>query len=248
MIKTGEALNAIELYNVSLPADDAMILENISFTIREGELHCIMGTSGSGKSTLLKVINGLLLGIEGEVIANGKNIYKFTPAQMLEYHTRCGFIFQNAALISNMTVLENLALGFQFHQEMSLKEVRALVKPHLDYFEIDENLLNQRPATLSAGEKMLISIVRAIAKKPEFIFWDQPLASLDYIHQKKLIRLIKEYKDEGRTMMLVTNHAEIALNYADQVGILEKGRLIASNTPKALKRSRNRSIKMLLQD
>lgn len=238
-------MNTIELYNVTLQTGESTLLEDISIQIKEGELFGIMGTSGSGKSTLLKVINGLAIDVEGEVLLKGENIYQFRPEKMLEYHTRAGFIFQNAALISNMSVMENLALGFQYHQGMNMQEVFEQVEPHLEYFGISGQLLSQRPGTLSSGEKMLISIVRALAKNPEFIFWDQPLAPLDFIHQRKLLRLIEKYKEEGRTMIMVTNHSEIAMDYSDHLGILEEGRLIASGTPQALRRSRNKTVKML---
>ncbi|MES0489027.1 MAG: ATP-binding cassette domain-containing protein [Leptospirales bacterium] len=240
-------MSEIVLDNVGLVSNSTQILENINETIFRGELYCILGTSGSGKSTLLKVINGLLIEIEGKVIVQGKSIYNYSPKEMLNYHNRCGFVFQTSALISNMTVFDNLALCFQYHTNLTKIEIFEKIEPHLAYFDVDTTILEQRPAFLSNGEKQIFGIIRALLRDPEYRFWDQPLSSLDHIYQNRVQKLIEKSRDEGKTTILVSNHPKYALKVADRIGILHQGRLIASETPRVIKKTKDSIIKRLIQ-
>jgi len=239
-------MSEIVLENVGLVSNSTQILEGINETIYRGELYCILGTSGSGKSSLLKVINGLLIEIQGKVVVEGKSIYKYSPKQMLNYHNRCGFIFQKAALVSNMTIFDNLALSFRYHTHLTKIEIFNKVEPLLEHFDVDLNLLEQRPAFLSSGEKQTFGIIRALLREPDYLFWDQPLSNLDNITQTKVKKLIEKAPSEGKTTILVTNDSKYAFKVADRIGILHQGRLIASDTPKAIKKINNSIIERLI--
>ena len=241
-------MSEIILENVGLESNATQILKGINETIYQGELYCILGTSGSGKSSLLKVINGLLIEIQGKVIIENKSIYNYTPKQMLNYHNQCGFVFQNAALINNMTIFDNLALPFQYHTNLTKVEIFEKIEPHLAYFNVDTTLLEQRPAFLSSGEKQIFGIIRAILRDPEYLFWDQPLSTLDHIIQGKVKKLIEKFRSEGKTTILVSNDSKYILKVADRVGILHQGKLIASNTPKIIKKLKDSIIESLIQN
>ncbi len=237
----------IELINLSMKIGETVILNNINERINSGECYCLLGTSGSGKSSLLKAINGLAPYVQGEVVVDGENIYAYSQVEMLNYHRRCGFVFQNAALLSNMSVMENLVLGFRYHSELSESQITQRVLPELEYYDMNTNLLNQQPSFLSAGEKMISCIIRAHLKQPSYFFWDEPLSSLDHIYQSKVKQRMIEMKQKGITMILVTNRAGLAFELADRIGILDKGQLIASATPEEIQKETHETVQILLE-
>jgi ABC-type multidrug transport system ATPase subunit len=230
-------MGSIYIKNVLLKYDNNPVIDNLSVEIYDGELFALIGSSGSGKTTLLKIIAGLALINSGAVEVNGKNIIKFSQKQMLDYHKICGFVFQNSALISNMSIYENLSLYYNYHTDMTEKEIYEKIKYYLDYVGYS-NDLTFRPNVLSFGEKMLINIVRAVFHNPEFIFWDNPLASLDTIYQRKVKNIIVDFKKQKKTMVLVTNDFDFAFSVADKVGVLVAGKILESGTPDEIKNSR----------
>lgn len=235
----------ITIKNLTVKFEGNTVLDGVSEKIKNGELYVILGTNGSGKSTLLKTIAGLTLTQGGTVEVNGKNILSFSQKNMLDYHKTCGFVFQNAALISNMSVYENLSLYYNYHTKMTEKEIYEKIKPFLDYTGFQDDL-SCRPSVLSMGEKMLVGIVRAISHDPEFVFWDNPLSMLDTMGQKRIKQIIEDMKKKKKTMLLVTNDSDFAFQAADRIGILNKGRILESGTPREIKASKEKVTRELL--
>ncbi len=155
-------MGSIYIKDVTLQFDKTVVINSLTERISDGEVCAVLGLSGSGKTSLLKIATGLTLVNSGEVEVNGKNIYKYSQRQMLEYHKNCGFVFQNSALISNMSIYENLSLYYNYHTNMSEKEIYEKIKKYLDYVGFKDDL-SQRPGILSTGEKMLVNIVRAVS-------------------------------------------------------------------------------------
>jgi ABC-type multidrug transport system ATPase subunit len=238
-------MGSISIKKVLMKFDNNIVIDNLDEEIYDGELYALIGSSGSGKTTLLKIIAGLALINGGEVLVNGKNILKFSQNQMLDYHKICGFVFQNSALISNMSIYENLSLYYNYHTNMTEKEIYEKIKYFLDYVGYNDDL-TYRPNVLSFGEKMLINIIRAIFHNPEFIFWDNPLASLDSIYQRKVKNIIIDLKKQKKTMVLVTNDFDFAFSVADKVGVLAAGKILESGTPDEIRSSRLKFTKELI--
>ncbi len=230
-------MGSIYIKDVTLKYNKTVVIDKLTERISEGESYVILGLSGSGKTTLLKIAAGLSLVASGEVEVNGKNILRYSQHQMLEYHKSCGFVFQNSALISNMSIYENLSLYFNYHTKLSEKEIYEKIKIYLDYAGFD-NDLSQRPNILSTGEKMLINIVRAISHEPEYIFWDSPMSNLDTHYQNRVKNIISDFKKQKKTMVLATGDIDFALSISDKIGILQKGRIIESGTPDEIKNSK----------
>jgi len=226
----------IYIKDLVMKYNDAPVIDHISEHIQDGELYAFLGASGSGKTTLLKLIAGLQDADSGVVEVNGNNIMKFNKKQMLEYHKNSGFVFQNAALISNMSIYENLSLYYNYHTDMKDKEIYEKIKKYLDYFEFD-NDLTLRPASLSMGERMVINIIRAISHEPEYIFWDNPATALDIHYQRKVKNIIMDLKKERRTMILSTGDFGFAASIADRIGVMYRGRIIEYGTPEEIKNS-----------
>ena len=236
---------AIILKNLCLKFQEHVVFDYLSERIEDGETYVLLGYSGSGKSTLLKVISGLLFPAKGEVVIGGENIFDFSKHKMLEFHKSSGFVFQNAALISNLNVFENLALFYQYHMNMPDEEIIKRVQPYLDDVRWDDDL-KLRPSMLSTGERILVSIIRAISHDPDFIFWDEPSANLDNLTSKKVDEIFWKLKKQRKTMILVTNNIQFGLPLADRVGILYNGKIIESGTPAEMKKSDNEITRSLL--
>ncbi len=231
--------------NICLKFQEHVVFDYLSERIEDGETYVLLGYSGSGKSTLLKVISGLLFPSKGEVIIGGKNIFSFSKVKMLELHKNSGFVFQNAALISNLNIFENLALFYQYHMNMKDDEIMERIQPFLKEVNWDDDL-KLRPSMLSTGERILVSIIRAISHNPDFIFWDEPSANLDNLTAKKVDEIFRKLKKQRKTMILVTNNIQFGLPLADRVGILYNGKIIESGTPAEMKKSENEVTRSLL--
>jgi len=239
-------MHEIELKNISLTLNGHRVLENINETIEKGSLYYLMGTAGSGKSSFLKVINGLFMEIEGTVIAGGENVYDLSPKSMLEYHKKNSFVFQNSALINNMTILENLSLFYNYHTSLSQEEIIEKINPYMDLFSIERNKLYERPNFLSTGQRMLFNIIRALLEDCDTLFWDEPISNLDQVERNKVKKIIKEKSRQGKTIILVTNDWEFGLSIAHNVGVLHNGRLIHSDSPEKILKSKDPVIKSLI--
>lgn len=213
--------------------ENSIVLNKINEVIEDGMLYVLLGPSGSGKTTFLKGVAGLLFQPRGRVEINGRNIYDLPPRQMLEYHTNCGFVFQNSALISNLSIYDNLALYYRYNTNLSEKEIQKKIFNCLEKINFNDDV-NQRPAALSMGERMLINIIRAISHNPEYIFWDNPFSSLDIINEKNVKNIIIDLKSKGKTMILVTTNIDFALSVADKIGVIYEGNLIDRGTPQEI--------------
>ncbi len=229
-------MGSIYVKDVVLRYDKKTIIDKLTERIPDGEVYVIMGLSGGGKTSLLKIIAGLALVNSGSVEVNGRNIFRYSQGQMLEYHRHCGFVFQNSALISNMSIYENLSLYYKYHTDFKEKEIYEKIKKYLDYTGFD-NDLSLRPNTISTGERMLINIVRAVSHEPEFIFWDNPLSNLDTHYRNRIKNIIVDFKKEKRTMVIATGDIDFAFTIADKIGILNRGKIVESGTPEEIKSS-----------
>ncbi len=235
----------IEIDNLTVKFEDYFVLNNITEYISKGEIFCIFGPTGSGKTTLLKSIVGLVFPYSGKVLIEGKNIFKFSQKNMLEFHKNCGFVFQNAALISNLSIYENLSLYYNYHTNMKEKEIYEISSYYLNLFNFD-NDLSLRPSSLSIGEKMIVNIVRAISHDPDYLFFDNPFASLDVTNQRKVKNIIYEMKEKNKTVIVVTNDSKTLFEIADRIAILDEGVIIERGEKKDILNSNNPRVKEIL--
>lgn len=223
-------MGTIYIKNLSLILSEAVILKDIEEFIPSGAVYYLLGKSGSGKTSFLKAVAGLQPIQKGEVIVNGENIFNFTQKEMLAYHCRCGFVFQNPALINNMSIEDNLTLFFRYNYGLHFKEAIKKVMPYVEMFQLQKDL-KLRPSALSMGERMLVNIIRALVHDPEFIFLDNPLTNLDLISKRKVKALFQELKEKGKTIILVSDDVQFGVAMASKVGYLEEGYLRFSGTP-----------------
>lgn len=186
--------------------DTEIIANNdVSFTIKQGELTVILGPSGAGKSTILNILGGMDKATNGQLFVDGKNIADFNDRQLTDYRrTDVGFVFQFYNLIPTLTTKENVELA------------SAVTADALDVEEVlTEVGLGQRmenfPSQLSGGEQQRVAIARALAKNPKLLLADEPTGALDFETGKQVLRLLQEVsRQKGRTVIIITHNAAIA--------------------------------------
>ncbi len=194
-------------------------MDNVSFTIDEGEFVVILGPSGAGKSTLLNLLGGLDTVSSGEIIVNGSHVESFTDNELTGYRAKnVGFIFQFYNLIPNLTALENVEL---------MKDIVDVEVNGLEVLDLVglKNHANQFPAQLSGGEQQRVSIARAVAKQPTMLLCDEPTGALDSKTGVLILSLLQGMsKTKGVTVIIVTHNAILA-EAADKVIRIKNGQI-----------------------
>lgn len=204
-------------------------LKNINLNIEQGEFVAIVGQSGSGKSTLLHLIGGVDIPSSGEVIIDGKNIYKLKEKELSILRRRkLGFIFQFFNLIPVLTVQENIEMPVLLDNEKIDKKYMSELLRILGL----EERKNNYPSQLSGGQQQRVSIGRALANKPSIILADEPTGNLDSKNSKEVLELLKYCaKKYNQTLILITHDINIAKS-SDRVITIEDGEIISDEVIK----------------
>lgn len=220
---------SIEIRNVSKRFGEVVALKGVSFTVRKGELVALLGPSGSGKTTLLRIIAGLEIPDEGEVLFDGSDATLRHPRER-----RVGFVFQHYALFRHMTVFENIAFGLRVkprRERPSESEIRQRVMDLLNLVQL-KGLADRYPAQLSGGQRQRVALARALAVEPSLLLLDEPFGALDARVRRELRKWLRRLHDEIKiTSVFVTHDQEEALEVSDQVVILNEGRIEQIGSP-----------------
>ncbi|WP_238655798.1 ABC transporter ATP-binding protein [Paenibacillus piscarius] len=206
--------------------DGAMtVLNNLNFTVNEGEFVAVLGPSGSGKSTFLSTAGALLTPTSGEIILDGEPLGNKDKGELTELRLqRIGFMFQSAQLLPYLKVEEQLLYVAKL-ANLSTKEAKNRAADLLKRLGIWERR-NHYPEKLSGGEKQRVAIARAWMNKPAILFADEPTASLDYSRGREVVQMIaEEVRSEGKAAVMVT-HDERMLEWCDRVLHLADGVLV----------------------
>ncbi len=203
-------------------------LNNISFSIDEGEFVSILGPSGCGKTTLLRIIAGLESPNQGKVCLKDKEITDLPPAGR-----NFGIVFQSYALFPNLTAKENIAYGLK-NEGYSKKEIKQKIDEVLNLVNL--NQIGQKyPSQLSGGQQQRIALCRALALDPDFLLLDEPLSALDAKVREKLRREIKKLQQKiGITTIMVTHDQEEALTMGDRVVVMNNATIEQFDTPQKI--------------
>jgi sulfate/thiosulfate transport system ATP-binding protein len=216
---------SIALKNISKEFGDTPALEDISFSIYEGELVALLGPSGSGKTTVLRLIAGLETPSRGDIFI-GDTLVNQVPIQ----ERNIGFVFQNYALFKTMTVFKNIAFGPALKKWKS-DAIRSRVAELLALLEL-QGLEERYPHQLSGGQRQRVAIARALAGKPGLLLMDEPFAAVDaQIRQELRQWLVRLHQELKLTTIFVTHDQEEAMEVADRIVIFSKGRVEQIGTP-----------------
>lgn len=196
-------------------------LSNINLEIPQGKFVVILGASGSGKSTLLNILGGMDHPTSGEVYFNDTNITKYSKKELTNYRKKhIGFVFQSYNLLPDLTALENVEFSTEI-AKLSRKEAEDALKL------VDlTHRLKHYPSEMSGGEQQRISIARAIAKKPEVLLCDEPTGALDYKTGIKVLEVLHNVHEDGKTSVIVITHNQDIAKVADIVIKMRSGEVI----------------------
>ncbi|MDD3180820.1 MAG: ATP-binding cassette domain-containing protein [Opitutaceae bacterium] len=228
---------AIEVDGLECGYDGRVLLENVSFAVKRGELFFVVGGSGCGKSTLLRHMIGLLRPTKGTVRYMGRDFTHADPAERRALLRTFGVLYQSAALWSSMTLRENVALPLEEYTDLSRREREDIVALKLAQVGLN-GYENHFPAEISGGMKKRAGLARALALDPAIVFFDEPSAGLDPVTSRKLDELIMQIRDTlGTTMVIVSHELASILSIADRVVMLDREArgVIAEGSPQALR-------------
>ena len=207
-------------------------LSDVNLSIEDGSYTAIIGHTGSGKSTILQLLNGLLVPTEGSVrvfdtLITSTSVNK----QIRQIRKQVGLVFQFAEnQIFEETVLKDVAFGPQ-NFGVSVEEAEAIAREKLALVGIDESLFERSPFELSGGQMRRVAIAGILAMEPKILVLDEPTAGLDPIGRKELMTLFKKLHQDGITIVLVTHLMDDVAEFADQVYVMEKGKLVKGGKP-----------------
>jgi sulfate/thiosulfate transport system ATP-binding protein len=219
---------SIEVRNVSKRFDGFLALDHVSVTVPDGSLTALLGPSGGGKSTLLRVIAGLEQPDRGEVVISGDDV----TAQTVQERD-IGFVFQHYAAFKHMTVRQNIAFGLKI-RKVPRDEIRPRVKELIHLVQL-QGLAHRYPSQLSGGQRQRMALARALAVQPKVLLLDEPFGALDARVRKELRQWLRRLHDEVHvTTIFVTHDQEEAMDVAEQIAVINEGRIEQVGEPREL--------------
>jgi phospholipid/cholesterol/gamma-HCH transport system ATP-binding protein len=245
-MSTSQRKAVIEVNDLVTHYGKTEILHGVNVTVYEREIMIIMGGSGSGKSTLLRYLLGLGIPTSGCIKLLGNDITSMSFMQMHELRKNMGVAFQGGALLSSMTVGENVQLPLMEHTRLDKKTMQIMARMKLEVVNLGgfENLM---PAQLSGGMIKRAAVARAIIMDPKLMFFDEPSAGLDPVVSAELDDLILRLRDAMQmTIVVVTHELESAFKIADRITVLDKGNILMTGTVDEVRASDNERIQSLL--
>ena len=226
--------NRIEIQNLTKNYGKHRGVENVSFSVREGEIFGFLGPNGAGKSTTIRSMLGLIKYDQGQIRINGMDAKKDKEKILRDV----GYMPSEAWFYSGMEVRDVLKFSADVRQTDCKEEAEKLC----ERLEIN---VKRKISELSLGNRKKVSIVCAMQHKPKLFVFDEPTSGLDPLMQNVFFELVKEYVDEGATCLLSTHVLSEVRNYCDRVAILKEGRLIVTDTVEHLLASKSKRIKMV---
>jgi len=239
--------NIVEISNLFYYRGDTNIFDGLSLNIPVGKITAIMGPSGTGKTTLLKLIGGQLKPDSGIIRYKSNNIHGISQKKLYELRLEMGMLFQSGALLTNLSVFENVAFPLREHTKLNNNMIKDLVLMKLEAVGL-RGAANLHPAELSGGMARRVALARAVILDPCFIMYDEPFTGQDPISMGVLVKLIKEMNDGlNLTSVLVSHDIVETCSIADYICIISKGKLIEAGTKEELYASTNPWTKQFMQ-
>ena len=223
----------LELRDVSTSYGPVRVLEEVSLSINKGEIVCLLGSNAAGKTTTLRTIVGMVTPNSGEVLLGGERIDGLPTTQVVARGVT--MVPENRRLFARMSVRENLEIGAHLRDDKGAieKDVQRI----FDLFPRLRERTGQKAGTLSGGEQQMLAMGRALMAAPKVLLMDEPSMGLAPILVEQVFETIKEINEQGTTIFLVEQNANMALSIADRGYVLRTGEIVLSDTAKNLAKS-----------
>ncbi|MBB6443922.1 ATP-binding cassette domain-containing protein [Bacillus benzoevorans] len=222
----------VDIQHLSKSFGSHQVLKDINFSVKKGEVVCIIGSSGSGKSTLLRCVNLLEQPSGGRIIYHGKNILD-SKHDINAYRTKLGMVFQQFNLFNNHNVLGNCVVGQVKVLKRSKQEAEQIAMKYLKVVGMDK-FVNAKPRQLSGGQKQRVAIARALSMEPDVMLFDEPTSALDPEMVEEVLKIMKELAESGLTMLIVTHEMGFAKEVSDRVVFMDKGVIAEEGPPERI--------------
>jgi len=204
-----------------------VVLDGVSLAIEPGESLAIIGQSGSGKSVTLKCILGLLKPDHGSIKVDGEEVVGLRGAALDKMRAKFGMLFQGSALFDSLPIWRNVTFGLTQGRRVDVARMRVIAEENLERVGLDKRVLNLRPSELSGGMQKRVALARAIAPRPDIIFFDEPTTGLDPIRADVINDLIVSLVDDlGVTALTITHDMASARKIAHRVAMLYQGKIV----------------------
>jgi phospholipid/cholesterol/gamma-HCH transport system ATP-binding protein len=232
----------VDVRDAHYAIDGRAIFSGLNIRVRRGLITAVMGPSGTGKTTLLRLITGQLFADRGQVSVFGRDIATLSGAEIYAARKRMGMLFQNGALLTDISVFDNVAFPVREHTDLPESVIRKLVLTKLESVGL-RGAAELMPAELSGGMARRVALARAIVMDPEVLLYDEPFVGLDPISMGVIQRLIKQMNQAlGITSIVVSHDVQELATIADQSYLLSGGCVVASGTPQELARSDSETV------
>ena len=220
----------IEVRHLSKSFGTHVVLRDVDFTVKPGDVTCVIGASGSGKSTLLRCINLLETPTSGSILFHGQDITdkRFDPCG---YRARVGMVFQSFNLFNNMTVLDNCTAGLRYVLHQDKETARRTALSNLEKVGMAP-YINARPRQLSGGQKQRVAIARALSMQPEVLLFDEPTSALDPQMVGEVLAVMRKLAADGLTMIVVTHEMAFAQDVSSHVVYMADGVIAEEGSPR----------------
>ncbi len=233
----------IELRDLSKAFGSFKVLDGVTCRIPKGEITVLMGPSGTGKSVTLRHVVGLLAPDKGDIIVDGKHVPQLTEKQLLELRRSIGMLFQDGALFSSMNLYDNVAFPLRQHTKLPESKVREIVMQRLQEVGL-AGAEKRMPNELSGGMRKRAGFARALVMEPKILLFDEPDSGLDPVRTTLLCDLIREINNKYHATSIVVSHDVGAVRrFADNIGILYKGKMRHFGTKEEIEKSSDEFVK-----
>lgn len=227
----------IKVSGLQYRAGGRPIFDGVDLEVRQGRVTAIMGPSGTGKTTLLRLITGQVSPDRGQVQVFGQNVNDLHKRELYALRRRMGMLFQNGALLTDLSVFENVAFPVREHARLPERVLRQLVLTKLHAVGL-RGAAHLMPTELSGGMARRVALARAIVMDPELLIYDEPFVGLDPISMSVIVRLIRELNDTlGITSIVVSHDVDELASIAHHSYLLSGGKVVAEGSPEELRDS-----------
>jgi phospholipid/cholesterol/gamma-HCH transport system ATP-binding protein len=230
-----QAAAIVEIRNLNYAIGGRPVFAGLDMSIPRGRITAIMGPSGTGKTTLLRLITGQVIADSGSIEVAGVDLRTVRRTDLYLLRRRMGMLFQNGALLTDLSVFENVAFPLREHTDLPERLIRSLVLMKLQAVGL-RGAADLMPSELSGGMSRRVALARAIVMDPEILIYDEPLVGLDPISLGVILRLIRHLNDAlGFTSIVVSHDVQEISTVADELFLLSGGKVVARGTPGELK-------------